>query len=94
MGLNQQVYLLHLPQTRMYVPMLVPNQRAGKQNCTRPSVLHVTHLTSSHVLSATMYISLGQTLRLDACYVEMYASNLILNTERGETEWYSVSERE
>ena len=41
-GLNQQVYLLHLPQTRSYIPMLVPNQRAGKHNCTRPSDMFVT----------------------------------------------------
>ena len=42
MGLNQQVYQLHLPQTRSYVPMLVPKQRAGKHNCTRPSGIYVT----------------------------------------------------
>ena len=40
--LNQQVYLLPLPQARSYVPMLVPNQRAGKHNCTRPSGMYVT----------------------------------------------------
>ena len=42
MGLNQQVYMLHLPQTRSYVPMLVPNQRAGKHNCTRQSGMYVS----------------------------------------------------
>ena len=41
-GLNQQVYLLHLPQTRSYVPILIPNQRAGMHNCTRSSGLYVT----------------------------------------------------
>ena len=42
MGLNQQVYLLHLPQTHSCVPMLVLNQRAGKHNSTRPSDIYVT----------------------------------------------------
>ena len=41
-GLNQQVYLLPLPLTHSYVPMLVPNQQAGKHNCTWPSDIYVT----------------------------------------------------
>ena len=37
---SQQVYLLHL--LHGMSPMLVPNQQAGKQNCTRPSGMYVT----------------------------------------------------
>ena len=33
-GLNQQIYMLHLSQTSTYGPMLVPNQRACKHNFT------------------------------------------------------------
>ena len=41
-GLNEQVHMLHLTRTYSYVPMLVPNQRAGKHNCTRSSCMYAT----------------------------------------------------
>ena len=58
-------YMLHLPQTRSYVPMLIPNKRAGKHNCTRPWGMNLQlHLTSSHVfisciLSACMSVTVS-----------------------------------
>ena len=51
MWLNQQVYMLHLPQTRRYVPMLVPNY--GLVSAIAPdhhACILQLHLTSSHVL--------------------------------------------
>ena len=50
-----QVYMLHLPQTRSYVPMLVLNQLAGKHNCTRPSGMYVTIAPNQHPCLFTLH---------------------------------------
>ena len=64
--LNQQVCMLHLPQTRSYVCMLLPNLRPGKRNCTRPSCMYFTvapdsssHVFISCILSACMSVTVS-----------------------------------
>ena len=58
------IYMLHLPQTRSFVPMLLPNLRPGKHNCTRPSCMYFTvapvlssHVFISCILSACMSVT-------------------------------------
>ena len=73
------IYMLHLPQTRSYVRMLLPNLRPGKHNCTRPSCMYFTvapdlssHVFISCILSACLSVTVSSYQ--DPCIVHLHTT--------------------
>ena len=74
LGLKQHVYMLHFPQTRCYVPMVIPKQQAGKHNCIRPSGIYVTVAPDQQPCPYKLY-----TIGIPVCYSFILSASMSIS---------------
>ena len=79
-GLNQQVYMLHLPQTRIYVPILVPNQRACKHNFTILTGIYM-YVTAVHDQQPCLFKLI--TISIHVCYSFILSASMYVTFAPG-----------
>ena len=65
--------MLHLPQTRSCVTMLLPNQQVGKHNSTKPSGMFVAVAPDQQPCLFNLF-----TIRMNVCYSFILSASMYI----------------